>query len=184
MRTASPIRVRLLTQSDIPFADSLRALAGWNQTLEDWSRFLELDPASCFVGEWEGVPAGTAVVTSYGKQLAWIGMVLVHPDFRRRGIGRLLMEHCLAHLRARGVRCVKLDASPLGKPLYENLGFREEWGLNCWVQTDPKPASMSVTQARECRESDLDQIISLDAKVFGAGRGDLLRLLFQQSAVR
>src|SRR3954464_12515649 len=126
------ISVRLLSPSDLPFADSLRAIAGWNQTLDDWNRFLALDPSSCFLTEYEGTPSGTAVVTGYGTKVAWIGMVLVHPDFRRRGIGRFLMEHCLAHLLRRGVQCVKLDASEFGEPLYHELGFEGECGLGCW----------------------------------------------------
>jgi GNAT superfamily N-acetyltransferase len=180
----NPISIRLLARSDLDFADSLRAIAGWNQTLDDWNRFLTLDPASCFVAEHNGNRAGTAVVMIYGAEVAWIGMILVHPDFRRRGIGRFLMEHCLGHLRERGVRCVKLDASPFGKPLYEQLGFREEWGLSCWVSGGATALPGGNNRVRECTSSDLGKIVALDAKVFGAARADLLRLLFQQSAAR
>ena len=80
----SAMRVRLMTRADVPFADSLRALAGWNQTVDDWKCFLALEPDGCFLAEWNGAPVGTATTTVYGPELAWIGMALVHPDFRRR----------------------------------------------------------------------------------------------------
>src|SRR5437899_5195592 len=105
------LTLRLLTRADLPFADSVRALAGWNQTAADWERILATEPEGCFLAEWNGVPAGTATTTVYGPALAWIGMVLVHPEFRRRGIGRALLEHCIAHLCKRGVRCLQPDAT-------------------------------------------------------------------------
>src|SRR6266581_1863470 len=85
------ISLRLLGPTDLAFADSLRELAGWNQTIDDWQTFLVLSPEGCFVAEWNGSPAGTATTVCYGKELAWIGMLLVHPAFRRRGIGRALL---------------------------------------------------------------------------------------------
>jgi predicted GNAT family acetyltransferase len=100
--------------------------------MNDWERLLAHEPEGCFVAEWNGTLAGTATTTSYGTELAWIGMVLVHPEFRRRGIGKALLERCLSYLRQRNVRCIKLDATPLGKPLYVQLGFEEEWSLNRW----------------------------------------------------
>src|SRR5437868_12008562 len=117
------VSIRVLSPEDIPFADSVRALAGWNQTLGDWQRFMNTEPEGCFVAEWRGTPAGTATTVCYGSELGWIGMLLVHPDHRRHGVGSALLQHCLEYLRGRGVQCIKLDATPLGKALYERFGF-------------------------------------------------------------
>src|SRR4030095_8944740 len=57
------IRLRRLTESDLLFADVLRAQAGWNQTLTDWRRFLRMNPGGCFLAEWGGAPPGTARTT-------------------------------------------------------------------------------------------------------------------------
>jgi ribosomal protein S18 acetylase RimI-like enzyme len=136
------LTLRLMRLSDLPFADSIRELIGWNQTMNDWQRLLACQSDGCFIAEWDGTPAGTATTTCYGTELAWIGMVLVHPQFRRRGIGKALLERCLSYLSQLGVRCIKLDATPLGKPLYEQLGFCEEWSLNRW-QANPFRAADS-----------------------------------------
>src|SRR4051794_28415202 len=93
------LSLRLMTAEDIPFADSLRAMAGWNQTPADWKRFLELSPGGCLIAEVDGRPVASATTTPYGKDLGWIGMMLVHPDFRRRGIARVLLTHCIELLR-------------------------------------------------------------------------------------
>jgi GNAT superfamily N-acetyltransferase len=179
---ASP-RIRQLTRAHLPFADRVRDLAGWNQTMDDWERFLATEPDGCFLAEWEGEPAGTATTTTYGTTLAWIGMVLVHPDHRRRGIGRALLEHCLDHLRRRGVQCVKLDATPLGEKVYRSLGFEAEWGLARWSgRATGLRANASGAGLRPWCSTDLGKIEALDAAAFGASRQRLLAALAAQSS--
>jgi GNAT superfamily N-acetyltransferase len=175
------IRLRPLSEADLGFADALRAGVGWNQTLNDWRRFLRMDPNGCFVAEWNGTLAGTATTTLYRTDLAWIGMVLVEPASRKRGIGRALLEHCIEYLTKAGVRCIKLDATPLGKPVYEALGFETEWTLTRWECPDntPKPAATSAA-LRDWQESDARSVTALDTEAFGVSRQHLLSELSVQ----
>ena len=123
------ITLRQMTEGDVPAADELRRLAGWNQTLEDWRRMLRLEPRGCFVAVQNGEVVGTVTTTTHGQALAWIGMMLVHPEHQRRSIGTRLMRLALEYLQGRGVKCVKLDATPAGRPLYEKLGFVSQNGM-------------------------------------------------------
>lgn len=178
----SPLRLRPLTSADLPFADSLRALAGWNQTLVDWSRFLTLQPDGCFLAEWEGAPAGTATTTVYGADLAWIGMVLVHPDYRRRGIGSSLLRRCIDYLHERGVRCIKLDATPAGKELYAQLGFKDEWTLTRWQRAAAHSrAAIGARSIRRWEKGDPRAVEEMDTAAFGISRSRLLECLAEQS---
>ena len=68
------LRIRLFAKGDLAFADSLRALVGWNQTPDDWMRFLNHQPDGCFVAELDGQPVGTATTTIYEDKVAWIGI--------------------------------------------------------------------------------------------------------------
>ena len=36
--------IRLMTEQDIPLGMRLKTQAGWNQALEDWRRFLAMQP--------------------------------------------------------------------------------------------------------------------------------------------
>jgi ribosomal protein S18 acetylase RimI-like enzyme len=167
--------IRVMTAEDIPFADSLRALAGWNQTLADWRRFLTCDRYGCFIAEVNGVPVGTATTIRYENRIAWVGMVLVHPDHRRQGIGRALLTHCIEYLRNHRVACIKLDATPLGQKLYETLGFQEEFTLTRWrgfVRDDVR---------RALDVPDLRRMVELDANAFGAERRQLILRLAADS---
>ena len=53
--------------------------------------------------------------------------VAVHPDFRRRGIARALLQAVLEDARRRGLRVVALEVRPSNREartLYEAFGFR------------------------------------------------------------
>jgi len=176
-RLSPSLRVRAFARDDLPFADALRGLVGWNQTLDDWRRFLALEPEGCFLAEWDGVPAGTATTLVYGPELAWIGMVLVHPEYRRRGISRALVGHCIACLRERGVRCIKLDATPLGKEVYDGLGFKDEWTLTRWEHAGLQLEPPADARLRPWRSSGS----ALDAAAFGVSRDRLLETLVSRS---
>ena len=164
------LQIRKLTGTDLAFADSIRDAVGWNQTLADWKRFLAYQPDGCFVAEWEGAPAGTVTTTSYGKELAWIGMVIVHPDFRRRGIATALVKAAIEYLRDCGVRCIKLDATRDGVEVYERLGFQAEYDLSRWEGT-----------LEALKKDYSDKVLSLpmdfDSEAFGIDRSDWLAAL-------
>jgi ribosomal protein S18 acetylase RimI-like enzyme len=176
--------MRLLTPSDLEFAESLRQIAGWNQTYEDWQAFLGYDPNGCFMAEWLGMRAGTAPTTCYGTALAWVGMVLVHPQYRGRGIGRALLKHCLEHLSERRIRCVKLDATPFGKPLYQQLGFEHEWSLDRWETTSlDLPEDSGSLPIKPVNNAEMGALADFDAKGFGVPRKGMLARLASRSAV-
>ena len=125
----SELSLRVMGKDDVPAVEELRRLAEWNQTPEDWRRLLELEPEGCFLAELESELAGTVTTTAYGQAIAWLGMMLVHPKHRRQGIATRLMGQAIEYLRGRGVRCIRLDATPAGYPVYERLGFVPEWTL-------------------------------------------------------
>lgn len=171
---SSPILVRLMTEDDLRFADGVRESAGWNQTLADWRRLITHEASGCFIAEWEGAFAGTVTTTRHGKDLAWIGMMLVHPDYRRRGIATILMNTAIEYLRGRGVSCIKLDATPDGVPVYERLGFRAEFELHRWE---------GVLEAGKETESRvaLPLPLEFDSLAFGTDRSKWLYALAEDA---
>jgi ribosomal protein S18 acetylase RimI-like enzyme len=67
------------------------------------------------------------VSTAEGGKAAWLEDVVVRPDRRERGVGRMLLEHLAAKARAEGVLRITLltDAdNERAHALYEGLGFR------------------------------------------------------------
>ncbi len=170
------LEIRLLTESDIPFGMQLKSTAGWNQSREDWRRFLALCRDGCFVAECNGVPVGTATTTPYGDRFGWVGMVLVLPEYRRRGIGTVLLKHAIAALEGRGVGCVRLDATPLGKCLYDTMGFRDEYPLQ---RMEGVAVAVHGAGALMIAE-DLEAVVAFDRDRFGADRSSMVDVLWRQ----
>lgn len=176
-------RVRRLQAEDIVQADIIRHLAGWNQTEADWHRLLALAPDGCFVAEAAGGPVGTVTTTSYGGALAWIGMMLVHQERRRRGIGAALLQHAIRHLQEAGVNCIGLDATPAGQPLYTGVGFTPVWALSRWQGSLPyhhlpTPDPRIVP---EIPDRLWPAVVELDRRSVGVARPALLHALVEQS---
>ena len=119
-----------MTEEDLPSAVRLNTIAGWNQTEADWRRFLESSPVGCFVVEVAGQVAGTVATICYENRFAWIGMVLVDPDFRNRGIGTQLLHKAIEHLDRLGIATMKLDASHLGLQLLILVSTIFKWSAS------------------------------------------------------
>ena len=54
--------------------------------------------------------------------------IAVHPDYRRCGVARQLVEELVADLKRRGSRCLTLEVRASNDParkLYEKLGFQQ-----------------------------------------------------------
>jgi GNAT superfamily N-acetyltransferase len=171
------LALRSMTAADVPFGLRLCRQAGWNQTEADWRRFLALEPDGCFIATWDGTPVGTTAAFVFGP-VAWIAAVLVDADQRSRGIGRALMVHALDYLQQRGVQSVRLDATPLGQPLYESLGFVEQYRLARYHGTPsaaPAAAGVGVAERAEWPE-----LCRLDAAITATDRAVLLQRLFEE----
>jgi ribosomal protein S18 acetylase RimI-like enzyme len=75
-----------------------------------------------------------------GKWLYLIANVAVHPNYRRRGIARLLTQRALEHIREHGVPSAWLqvrDDNPAAHQLYLSLGFKERARRTTWLTIDP-----------------------------------------------
>ncbi len=178
MSVRSELRLRPMTAADIPLGMRLKDIAGWNQTPEDWKNFLALGPGGCCVAEWGGVPVGTVTTVDYGGVVGWIGMVLVDPAYRRRGIGTFLIEEAVRILETR-CPTVKLDATAAGREVYLPLGFKDELIVERRVRAADVtlvPSLAGGLDVLPVTSSQLAEIAAVDRIAFGADRGSLLEL--------
>ena len=170
-------RIRRLEERDIDVAIALTDLEAWGYTREDFRRLLALSPDGCFVAERDGRMVGVLTTTTY-EGLAFLGAVIVAPELRGKGVGKEMMEAALAHLRATGVRTVRLNAYLNAIPFYERLGFRREYEVIRWHS--PAVPGGQVRGVRPIRTADLADLAHMDAKYFGASRRILLARLAEE----
>jgi GNAT superfamily N-acetyltransferase len=166
------VTLRTLTAADLSGALALSSLMGWNQRLENWRLLIELAPNGSFVALDEGRVVGTAIGIDYGG-FGWIAMMLVHPDHRGRGVGARLLEKALTAIRP-GVP-VRLDATPLGRPLYERYGFVLETSLTRHVRPANRIApAIGAASVRPIESGDVDEIARTDRTITGGDRPALI----------
>ena len=165
------MQARPLTEADLPRAVALSTLVGWNQTAADWRAFLEGGAVRALDDDHPDCLAATAAVLPFGRDLAWISMVLVRPDRRREGLATRLMRWAVEHLH--GTRCAALDATPAGREVYRGLGFADAFGFARWRLDGPLRAP--PVPVRPVLEADWPSLLARDAEAFGAPRGALLR---------
>src|ERR1700738_3704891 len=134
--------------------------AHWNQTEADWRFFLSK-------GVVFGVRDGdrlvaTAALLPYSSGNAWISMVLVTADWRRRGIATRLVDACLNAATKLGLT-TWLDATPAGAAVYGRLGFTPTLQLRRLRLAEPAGAK-SPQMPSTC---SLDEFSARDQRAMG-----------------
>jgi GNAT superfamily N-acetyltransferase len=183
MGTTDP-DIRLLTTGDLDGAFGLSTAIGWNQRPADWRMLLQLAPAGSFAAVANDRIVGTAIGIDYGT-FGWIAMMLVDPSWRGRGLGARLLETAIGAVPPENP--IRLDATPLGRSLYQRYGFDDEVQLTRHTaepldvargrgsrHSADVTSDMASRHVRDLRLADLPAVIARDDRVFGAHRRILL----------
>lgn len=134
---------------------------------------LRIAPAGSFCATVDGRVIGTAIGIDYGG-FGWIAMMLVDPALRGQGIGRRLLERALDAIP--GDRPIRLDATPMGRHLYQQYDFKDEAQLTRHVAPAMQSARHTTApSARQIRDADVPLIAGRDREIFGGNREPVLR---------
>lgn len=170
-----PAAIRPLTFGDVPAAAALSEAVGWNQDQTDWRRVITLHPEGA-LGAWRhDALVGTSTLVTYGASAAWLGMVIVAPEQRGRGLGAALVDAALAQCTA----LVGLDATEFGAPLYQRRGFQTVAKIERWGGV-LRPAEFQGAPARLATPADLSSLAALDRRATQVDRSRLLRRLLHE----
>lgn len=179
------VLIRLWKRSDLDYvADSVRR-EGWRHVKRDIERCWRFEPNGCFIAEVAGKPVGHVFSVRY-DEVGWIGLLIVNPENRGRGIGAALMKKAIGYLQERGVETMRLEAVEKAVPLYKRLDFIEEFVSLRFSkrqkQAENKTRSTkgdSESNISDVKDEDVDQIASFDSDYFGVNRLRVLKSLYQ-----
>ncbi|MFJ5260634.1 GNAT family N-acetyltransferase [Streptomyces sp. NPDC088387] len=169
--------IRRLTRRDLDICADLSEDRGWPREEHKWGLLLSAGQGYG-IDDPDGGLVSACVVTEYGPHgrpdLAAIGMVLVAERHARQGVGRRLMRQIVMEL---GTTPVTLHATPNGRPLYEELGFktsgRAEMLYGHFTPGGPTPH----VSTRAATAEDITGLLRLDGAVFGSDRTHLITRL-------
>ncbi|MFJ4687871.1 GNAT family N-acetyltransferase [Streptomyces sp. NPDC091377] len=169
--------IRRLTRRDLQDCADLSEDRGWPREEHKWGLLLSAGQAYGIDDPGGGL-VSACVVTEYGPHgrpdLAAIGMVLVAERYARQGVGRRLMRHIVTEM---GTTPLTLHATPNGRPLYEELGFkatgRAEMLRGRFTPGGPVPG----VATRAATAEDIAALLRLDEEVFGTDRTHLITRL-------
>ncbi|MGE0714394.1 MAG: GNAT family N-acetyltransferase [Alphaproteobacteria bacterium] len=170
---------RALVAEDAPALARLSVEAGWNQIADDWRLILGH-------GAGEGIFAddGTALASACDVPLTarsrWICMVLVTAAARRRGHATRLMARRIDAIERAGL-VAGLDATELGRPVYERLGFRPLFALTRMRAAAPEwPDVDTDATIRPMTAADIPFVAAWDTGATGSDRRFLLAHLLDR----
>ncbi len=139
VRTPPGIELRPLGRDDFPIALTLvRELYELSETeaaahRARYEALIRSVDAAPFLAVVDGEPAGIVIFRfrrrlGFARFQGWLSDLYVRPAFRRRGIGRVLVQACIEEWRLRQGVSIMLEtggANVAARGLYESLGFVE-----------------------------------------------------------
>ena len=166
------IAIRPMRREEVDVAIELAALEGWNPGLHDAACFHAADPGGFLVAEHRGATVGCIAAVSYGGRFGFIGLYIVVPVYRGRGIGRMLWDAGMARLAG---HVIGLDGVPAQQAYYRRNGFRLAWQNARFVGPARPLGAPEAAAIVPLADVDFDLLCQDDARVFPAPREAFLR---------
>ncbi len=162
------MEIQKLEHTDINFVSELLP-QGWEDTLPIITAYTTTNycyPVKVSVDK-KIVGIGAAI---FHKATAWLAHIVVHPDYRKQGIGQLITQTLVDAVHAKGCDTINLLATELGEPVYKKIGFE----IECeYLIYKCEQTTGAVTNSEHIVASTNDfkkQIFNLDRQVSGEDR--------------
>ena len=118
--------VSLWKQAGLPYKPRGR------DSRESLAREMAVGSGSFIIAEADGKPAGTVLVTHDGRK-GWINRVAVLPEYRKKGVGRALVDYAEQLLKDQGIgifACLIEDHNLESLEVFQKLGYVEFHGMH------------------------------------------------------
>ena len=123
------VKIRLMTINDWESVEKVwKDHEGTNpvdDSEEGFTRYLKRNPTTSFVAEDDGKIIGTILAGHDGRR-GFLHHVVVLPEYRKQGIGRMLVESAMEALGKEGIQKVLLvvfNDNENGNQFWEHIGF-------------------------------------------------------------
>lgn len=171
-----------MRKGDLPAVLELINAEGWDYDITDVERILGLDPDDSLVAVAEStVVGGVTVACHTGRAL--LGHVVVKDGWRKKGIGKYMLEEVIRRLDAKRIEMIELYSVPDAVDFYKRHGFRKVGDLTIFVGRLNAPLSSAPSKAKVVGlgERDLQDVIRLDTMISGFKRDNIIEKLLVEN---
>jgi GNAT superfamily N-acetyltransferase len=96
---------------------------------------------------------------------AWLAQIIVRPEYRNKGIGKLITQTLVDFSYSKQCDTIYLIATDLGEPVYEKVGFITETEYIFFKDVHADPGWTISEHIKPINESYYEQIAKLDWQV-------------------
>lgn len=171
-----PYTITPATREELGVLLGWAADEGWNPGLHDAGCFYAADPGGFLLGRLDGEAVAGISVVKYGSAFAFLGLYIVRPGFRGRGLGLKLWQAGMATVTGRNVG---LDGVVAQQHNYRKSGYSLAWRN---IRQEGPGGSSAPIDARAVPLAGvpLTAVLAYDQAFFPDGRVDFLRCWIQQ----
>jgi ribosomal protein S18 acetylase RimI-like enzyme len=162
------MRVETLVQNDVKLLGELQP-EGWGDIMLNFDFYTKYSFCFPIKTVIENKIAGIGA-TIVHDDVAWLGHIIVHPDYRNRGIGKLITENLVEIGKANKCATIYLVATDLGAPVYEKVGFEMEAGYFFFKDIKLKNETVISKNVQPFHEMFREQIAVTDKIASGENR--------------
>jgi len=174
-------KIRRMERKDLQQVLDLINTEGWEYDMSEVDRINRLDPVSSIVASVGDVVVGVVTIVTVGGRCL-IGHVVIMDGWRRKSLGKQMIESVLNDMAARGVDFIEVYSVIGAVKFYQKFDFKIIEELRTYVKRGLTEADCAPVLSKKIRDltlSDLPQVSALDRKISGFERGAILEALMR-----
>ncbi len=147
---------------------------GWPDIIREFDFYIKSGFCNPIKAKINNRIVGVGASITY-KDTSWIAHIIVDQNFRKHGIGTMIVQKLLEELNKHNIDTCLLIATELGKSVYERLGFRT---VSDYLFFKKEKDCIGIPKFRNFepyREEYFPPIIALDRRASGEEREGLFK---------
>jgi GNAT superfamily N-acetyltransferase len=146
----------------------------WPDIIPYFYFYIEADYCEPIKVEIDNKIVGIGTTISY-KKSAWLAHIIVHPEYRCRGIGSGITNSLVDQLKTNRIKTIFLIATNMGEPVYRKTGFIKETEYLFFKDGKYTKAASPHGEIIPFNEQYRRDLLALDKMVSGENRQILLK---------
>lgn len=162
-----------ITDADLESIKDLQP-EGWTDILISIKTYLAFDFCYPLKVEIDNRIVGIGTAIAF-ENTGWLAHIIVHCDYRNRGIGFKIVAELLNHLERKNIATVLLIATDLGEPVYQKSGFTSITDYVFFNREQPWGETRVSSQVVPFQHHHYDALIELDQRITGEKREPIIQ---------